>query len=121
MFGYGMPFQAKYVVWGKERCDVSHAAIDGVATGGTIVAAVTARRIVIVTLHGNLSVSGTVQLLSEATAITGAIGVGTTAGQINVDMNPTGAVKTAIGEALKVTITGGGNLRGFLAYITPET
>ena len=121
MFGYGMPFQAKYVVWDKERCDVSHAAIDGVTTGGTIVSAVTSRRIVVLTIHGNLSIAGTVQLLSNATALTGAIGVGTAAGQINVDMNPTGAVKTAIGEPLNVTITGGGNLRGLIAYITPET
>lgn len=93
---------------------VLHAAIDA-GTGDTLVAAVTGKRIRVISYVLGLSAAGTYQLQSDTTDITGAVGVGANA-PIAAPYNPAGHCETAKAEALKITITGGGNAVGHLTY-----
>lgn len=85
--------------------EVLNAAISGVTTIADIVAAVAGHRIVVHAIVIGLTAAGTVQLHSAATALSGAITLGT--GIPLMLSHPKGVLKTAVGEALRLTCTTG--------------
>ena len=94
---------------------VKSAAISAIATGGTLIAAVPTKRLRVLSFCLTLSAAGTVRFDSNATPLTGAIAMA-----INAPLAPAecqaGQFTAATGEALNVTIAGGGNVNGYIVY-----
>lgn len=81
-------------------------------TTGTLVAAVTGRRIVVHALSLSLDSAGEIQLLSASTAMTGLIELGDSV-PLSIAL-ASGFMQTVAGEALNMTATAAAN--GFITY-----
>lgn len=83
-----------------------------------LVAAVTGKRIRLLSFAGGISVDGSLQFLDDAgtpNALTGAMPMKAAAPETVLGYQPSGWGDTAVGQALVVT-TSGGSISGVLAY-----
>lgn len=81
----------------------------------TLVAAVSGKRLRVISYVLSLTAAGAVKLQSNTTDITGAISAGANA-PFAASYNPAGHCDTAQGEALKIDVTGGGTVNGHITY-----
>jgi hypothetical protein len=101
----GVPAQIKY---GK---------IDNSASGqAALVAAVTGKRIRIISMHFIAAAAVTVKFQSASTDLTGAESYSASGGLV-LNENKTGHMQTAVGEAFNINLGGAVNVAGSLSYI----
>lgn len=112
-----IPYEFLMGTNGPASIEIKRAVINLAATG-TVVAAVTGRKIRVLQAVFASAAVVTVTVKSASTALTGAMTVdGTAAGPVVLDFSPVGWWETTAGEALVFTLGSSVQVSGNLVYI----
>lgn len=107
----------QYVTVSGADCQVKRAVISAAAAAdNTIVAAVSGKRIVLLGLFLVSTSANGLTLKSDSTAISGAMAVAAN-GTLVLPVSDRGYVETAVGEALKLALSGATQVSGAVTYI----